>query len=62
MSDLNLQIMHITHNILFFRRLKRVIIILSRSELDPFHHTVRTRNGLSPCDANTIIQKKNLKT
>ena len=42
-----------THTVWFFRRLKRVGSVLSRSALDPFlyiwYHTVRNQNGLSPC-------------
>ena len=52
----NLQIIHITHTFWFYRRLKRVGSVLSRSELDPFlyiwYHTVRTLNGLSSYASN----------
>ena len=41
---------------LFFRRLKLVGSVLSRSELDLFlyiwYHTVQIQNGLSPCDSS----------
>ena len=52
----NLQIIHITGThtdiVWFFRHLKWVGSVLSRSELDPFlyilYHTVQTQNRLSP--------------
>ena len=52
----NLQIIPITHTFWFFRRLKRVGSVLSRSELEPFlfihvwYHTVWAQSGISSCD------------
>ena len=45
-----------TYFMIFYKSLKRVGSVLSRSELDPFlyiwYHIVRTQIGLSPCVLN----------